>query len=442
MAKYAEVKKALIDACWPRRISRSSESADSIRFPRFNFANSFLLYLAILALVALLEHLFGILPSPPPQVDITNVLRVSVALRLDDKENQSVHSLNSGIEVARILFLRRNPGINIDLDRLAYDNVENLRAMARRIIDSGTPAVIGGEWSSEALELGSILKESSVVFVTPTASNPKVTEDRPYIFRICLPDDVVASRLAFYTLDKLKPKTLAVVHDTASPYSDYLSQKYVDTVMGQLNRRRANERPVVIQEKFNPATAPESRSMNYEAVDFRPMIEKFKRQNVTHVTLLSYSSDLIPFLKQANEADFHPVYIGGDGWGAPSRLYKTAADQGVDLTHFQAYRHFYWDESKNTTLAQEFGSEFEKLYKVPPEGLDAIGFDAAWVLFTAMSKADYPRSGDKIRREMLQLESMSLLTYDHFQFEQNNGLGNMPIFKLTGSGSTLVDSIR
>jgi ABC-type branched-subunit amino acid transport system substrate-binding protein len=204
-----------------------------------------------------------------------------------------------------------------------------------------------------------------------------------------------------------------------------------------------NNRSPIIREKISTAIPPEHSTADNYHIDYSAPIQRFVEAKVTHVVMLGFWGDLSAFLKQAKAKNFFPIYIGGDGWGSDSNVKESAAEERVDLTKFTAYRYYYWNKNKRTPLTDKFWGEFERKYRSKPQGLDAIGFDAAWILFTAMSRAADPNSSDSVREELIKLRQLDLITSDQFQFEQKNSPNsNMHLYRLNGSESTFIETLR
>jgi branched-chain amino acid transport system substrate-binding protein len=370
-------------------------------------------------------------------------LRVAVVLRLADQSNQSVHSINSGLEIARAAFQAENPTFNVELIRFSHnDTPESVRTAAQRVADSGIAAAIGGEWSTEALVLGQVLNAHSIVLITPTASNPQVTLGKPYVFRMCFTDDTVATGLAKFTIQELRPKVVGVLHNASSPYSDYLTQTYVHSVLEMSSALAAAERPALIEERIEVKDAPEYRLVNTETLDLKPQIEHFKQAHTTHVALLGFQSDLLPFIEQSNMVSYHPVFIGSDGWGSDKSLVDAAKANNVDLSFFKAYRNYYWDQNKTTSVALKFRADYLAKYHAEPNGLDAIGFDTAWLLLQAMKSADRADASAAVREALLKTK-IDLVTAAGFEFEEGNSpTSRLQIYEIKGGSSRFLKTLE
>jgi branched-chain amino acid transport system substrate-binding protein len=353
----------------------------------------------------------------------TKKLTVGLAFRFDDNFNKSVSMLHEGIETAKSLFEKAHPEVTITLKKFSHElGLETVSATGDRIAAQKISAVIGAEMSDEALVLGERLGTRKIVLVTPTATNPKVTENKPYTFQMSFSDTEVADRLARYIVVHQRPKVLGVFQNISYNYSNYLSTRFVETVK-KLTVADKPPFPIVIQEVLRRTS------------DFSKQIKYFKKHKVTHLAIFSFDSDLTGFVSQANKQAFFPVYIGSDGWGTNKYVYSRMVQEPPMGEKFVAFRNSYWKNDIKTDMADQFRKAFQKRYHRPPSGWNAIAFDAAWVLFTAMAKCKNPDDGDAIRKELKQLEPLPVVTAPKVSF----GVDNVPvkdlyIFKISRQG--------
>lgn len=353
------------------------------------------------------------------------ILRAGVVLRHQDRFNQTVQYLRQGVDLARILYERDHSDIRIQLkDYTHTQKLETLVAVADEIIKDEMAAVIGTERSDEAIALGDRLAPSGVNLVTPTASNPKVTEGKPGVFRVCFEDSQVADRLAEFVLSKFSPKAVGVLHVTSTPYSNYLSTRFSERFSEIIKSRSSSAQiPLVVRKVLADRT------------NFDSEIQAFKDAGVTHVISLTYLSDFSQFVLQASQAGLFPVYFGSDGWGSNENVFDDLVKGNPSRQQFVAYRNSYWKEDSKAAPSTRFRREFEKKFKTSPNGLNAIAFDAAWVLFSAMRQAKNPASKDEVREQLKKVTLDSLVTAQKFSF----GVGNAPkkelhIYKIGSAG--------
>ena len=71
------------------------------------------------------------------------------------------------------------------------------------IILAGAVAVLGEVASSRSLEAAPICQQNKIPMISPSSTNPKVTETGDYIFRVCFIDPFQGAVLAKFALTTL-----------------------------------------------------------------------------------------------------------------------------------------------------------------------------------------------------------------------------------------------
>jgi branched-chain amino acid transport system substrate-binding protein len=340
--------------------------------------------------------------------EVAKTLDVGIVLRLNDSYNVSVQEMAAGIETARTLFEKVHPGVHIKLHRYAHtEDLASVATAADQVASEKVAAVIGGELSEESFVLRDKLGAAKIVFITPTSSNPAVTEGRPFAFRACFSDRLVAARLASFTISHLKPKAVGLIHNVSSPYTDFLGQEVV------ANFRLAG--------KVGIGSVPiYEEKVIRDTMDFSPQIRRFMENGVSHVIMPTHQNDLLRFAAQASSLGFFPVYIGSDGWGSNVNILERLVKLPVSGAKFVGYRNSYWKEDASTSMALQFQTEFKRTQHKDPSAWSAISFDAAWILFTAMEQTANPRSGEEIRVKLNAIRDLALVTSKKFAFGADN----------------------
>src|SRR5277367_4998214 len=87
-------------------------------------------------------------------------------------------------------------------------------SVANKFVGDGVKFVVGHFNSCVTIPASDVYSENGILFITPSATNPKVTDRMLWdAFRTCGRDDQQGMLWAEYARDKLKGKKIAVVHD-------------------------------------------------------------------------------------------------------------------------------------------------------------------------------------------------------------------------------------
>ena len=85
-------------------------------------------------------------------------------------------------------------------------------------------AVLGEVASGRSLEAAPICQAAGIPMVSPSSTNPKVTEVGDYIFRVCFIDEFQGKLLADFARKTLKAQKVAILSDVSAPYSVGLAE--------------------------------------------------------------------------------------------------------------------------------------------------------------------------------------------------------------------------
>lgn len=351
-----------------------------------------------------------------------NKIKIAVSLRFNDGYNTTVERIYRGIETAKEVFEAKNHNTSIFIKKYAHDtDLQSVLKVAQEIVKDKNIAVIGGELSRESLIFSDIFNQSNIVFITPTSSNPSVTLNKPFAFRACFSDDIVANLLANFTYKDLKPKNIGVIHNVSSPYTDFLSKEFIS--------------------KFSSLTTtnPLIKIFEYKTLADTPSYENEIKDmiahDVTHVILLTHDDDLLRFVTQASKYNFFPVFVGSDGWGPSKPIFDRLVNNSKYGDKFIAYHNVYWKEDSKSGLSTDFRKFFVKKYKNDPDAWNAIGFDSAYVLFTSIKNIKGEITSKSIQKSLKNISNLNLVTNNNFSFNSNNSpLSGMNIYQISKSG--------
>ena len=169
--------------------------------------------------------------------------------------------------------------------------------IANRLVVRGVHAVIGHICSGATLAALEIYNEAGIVVVSPSATHPALTRSGRYpnFFRTIAPDDEQARVQVEFTLDVLKKKNVAVIHDKGV-YGKGLSE-FVKTIL-----EKSDQANLVLYEGIPPAM-----------VDYVLLVQKIKRSNADAVIFGGYHPAATKLLTQMRKMKLNVVFVSGDG---------------------------------------------------------------------------------------------------------------------------------
>ena len=97
-------------------------------------------------------------------------------------------------------------------------------AAAKQAAADGVTGVVGASWSSHSLAMAPVFQEAGIPMIASMSTNPKVTRQGNYVFRICFIDPFQGRVMAVFARRELKAKTAAIFSDIKSEYSTGLAE--------------------------------------------------------------------------------------------------------------------------------------------------------------------------------------------------------------------------
>ncbi len=240
---------------------------------------------------------------------------------------------------------------------------EAATAVTRLINDHKAVAVLGEVASSLSLAGGPVAQKAKVPMISPSSTNPDVTDVGDYIFRVCFLDDFQGWVDAKFARDNLKATKAAILYDQGQAYSSGLAD-YFEKAFKQLGGE------VVTKQAYTGGN-----------LEISAQLQAIKGAGAEVVFVPGYYSDAGTIIRKGREAGITAPFLGGDGWDS-EELPKIAGD-AINGNYFS--NHYAPEEDRPEV--KNFVEKYKKEFNQTPDGLAALGYDAALVLFDAMERS-------------------------------------------------------
>ena len=237
---------------------------------------------------------------------------------------------------------------------------EAATAVQKLINQDRVIAVVGEVASSRSLAGAPICQNAGVPMISPSSTNPKVTQVGDYIFRMCFLDEFQGAVMARFTADSLKLKKVAILKDNKSDYSVGLAQFFTDEY-----RRLGGQ--VLVEQVYSSGDQ-----------DFRAQLTSIKAKNPQAVVIPGYYTEAGLIARQARELGLKQPLIGGDGWESE----KLIEIGGEALNG--AYYSNHWALDQPLPRLQEFLTKYRAKFSGDPDAIGGLAYDAANVLFQSL----------------------------------------------------------
>jgi branched-chain amino acid transport system substrate-binding protein len=289
------------------------------------------------------------------------------------------------------------------------DKIEAANAMSRLIEKEKVIAVIGEMISGDTMAGGPIAEKAKIPVVSPTATNPLVTQGKRYVFRVCFIDPVQGDIAAKYAFHTLKAQKAALIVDKSQDYCVGLAKFFRDAFT-KLGGKIVAETFCVTEDK-----------------DFSAQLSTIKPTHPDVIYAPNYYSPVALFTRQARELGVEALVLSGDGAQADELIQIGGKEvEGVAFTgHFNA-------KAATTKLAKDFITQFEKKYpNKEPNAFHALAADAYFVLLEAITRAKSTK-GEAIRAALATTEKFEAISGKLSIGEDGNAVKPMVINVVKG----------
>jgi branched-chain amino acid transport system substrate-binding protein len=294
---------------------------------------------------------------------------------------------------------------------------EEAAAVVTRLIEQHrVMAVLGEVASGRSLAAAPIAQSKKVPMISPSSTNPKVTEVGDFIFRVCFIDPFQGTVMAKFAAESLKVKKVAVLREVSSDYSmglsDYFIQKFKElggTIVADLSYQNQDK-------------------------DFKAQLTQIKSSNPEAIFIPGYYTQVGLIARQARELGIKAPLLGGDGWDS-QKLFEIGGE-AVNGSYFS--NHYSTDSTD--PAAVEFMTKFKAKYNRSPDGLSAAGYDAAQVLIAAM-KATPELNHKNLRDQLAAIKDFPGATGKITIDSQRNASKSAVVVQVQGTNNKFVTSI-
>lgn len=232
------------------------------------------------------------------------------------------------------------------LEGVVYDDAcdpKQAVAVANKVVNDGIKFVVGHVCSSSTQPASDVYEDEGVLMITAASTNPDITK-RGYqlVFRTIGLDSMQAPVAADFIVNRIKPKTIAIIHD---------KQQYGEGIATAVKKDlEAKGLKVDLFEGINAGDK-----------DYSSIISKLKRANVDFVYYGGYHPELGLLLRQSAERGFNGRYMGTEGAGNKEiSAIAGSASEGLLVTLAKAFD----EDPQNKAIVEAF-----KAKKEDPSGI-------------------------------------------------------------------------
>jgi branched-chain amino acid transport system substrate-binding protein len=240
---------------------------------------------------------------------------------------------------------------------------EAATAATKLITQDKIIALLGEVASSRSIAMAPIAQSHGVPMITPSSTNPKVTEQGDYIFRACFIDPFQGTVMAKFAANDLKIKNVAVLRDVKNDYSVGLAAFFTETFtkMGGT---------VVVDQSYSSGDT-----------DFKSQLTAIRAKKPDAIYVPGYYTEVGLIARQARELGITVPLMGGDGWDSPKLT--EIGQKWIEGSFFSSH----YSQDDKAPAVQKFIADYKTKWNSVPDAMAAMGYDAAKLLADAMTRA-------------------------------------------------------
>ncbi|MDP2707296.1 MAG: branched-chain amino acid ABC transporter substrate-binding protein [Burkholderiales bacterium] len=258
-------------------------------------------------------------------------------------------------------------GKKIKLELVAEDDEANptkATTVAQKLVDSKVVAVVGHFNSGASIPASKIYSDAGIPQISPSSTNPKYTQQGfKTTFRVVANDDQQGPVGAKFALQKLKPKTIAVIDDSTA-YGQGIADTFEATA-------KAGGAKIVAREHTTD-----------KDTDFKAILTKIKGRKPELVFFGGIDPQAGPMAKQMTELGIKAKFMGGDGIQTQNfiKLAGNAAEGAM-----ASMPGLPKDQMPG---GAKFLAKFKARFNAEVELYAPMGYDAVFVFVEAMKRAN------------------------------------------------------
>ena len=304
-------------------------------------------------------------------------------------------------------------------------STDKAKSAASDLIGRGISIALGSYGSAVSIAAAPTFEEAKTAIIGVSCTNPSVTLNNPYYYRICFLDPFQGAVLANFAYEELEATTAYVLTELGDDYSVGLGYYFAE----EFKKLGGEVVEATFQNGNNDFSAFLANAVNAEAdVIFAPT-------STTAASLI---------ITQAADAKLSIPLLAGDTWDSPVIL---DAVNGKDVP---IYLSTFYDEGSSDTAA-EFLTGFKAWLNADAKNLEnnggtdivaavsALGYDAYFVALEAIKAAD-STDPDTIAQALADV-TYSGVTGD-VVFDENGDVAKEAIFIKAANNDGTWESIK
>lgn len=311
-------------------------------------------------------------------------IKIGVYEPMSGADKEAGEAEIKGIELAHSLYPELN-GAQVEL--LYADNKSDIDAAETAMADlmkKQPKAVLGSYGNIYSLIAGPHLEAAEVPGIAITNTNPLVTKNNKYYFRVSTVETYQATAMARYVYEELDQKKAGVL----IPEDNEQALAMASTFENKLEDLTDSREAIKVYEYYTAGS-----------VDYAAQLQAIKDSKVKSVYLCGDYEDIAGILQMAGDMNLDVIFMGDSTWGTEEFI-SIAGDYAYKNVAFST---MYTEEEFITDRSEEFLAAYAEAYDgETPDPASALAFDAYLILLEAFERAGVDCTGAELQEALME----------------------------------------
>lgn len=316
-----------------------------------------------------------------------------------------------GIELANSIYSNVD-GYKVELVKVdTQSSVSATKTAIQGLVDMKPVAIIGSAGDASSLTVTEYIDDAKIPTITPSATNPLITQGSEYYFRACMTESQMGEGLAEYACSKLKSNSIGVISVKNDTSTSALLDGFNDKIKELKGKRN---HAVTARVEIQPTED-----------DMKKALRKIQTTGADVCFVSMGAEEMDTFFSLAEKMKLTGVtYLGTRSWGDADFI--SMMDKHPDIKVVFPYESVLskTEDTSDTITeeAQRFQIEYANRYGVDDVPTDnaALGYDSYLLMINAIHNAKTLKGND-IRAAMRKFDSLKCATGE-FSFDNTGNV--------------------
>ncbi len=337
--------------------------------------------------------------------DQKTTIQIGVLEPVTGADSKAAEDEIRGIQLAN----KVHPNVNGKLISLVFSDdksdIDAAETAAKTLVDKKPMVILGSYGNVYSLAASPFIKEAKIPAIAITNTNPLVTENNPYYYRVCYVTSYQGDLLARYILESEKEKVAGVLIPSDNDVALAEATAFTDRMKAETD----DDDSIAYYEEYTTGQK-----------DFTEVLQKLAATKVDKVMLPGDYTDAANIINQAADMGLKVTFLGDDQW--ENEEFLKMLNSNVSAQNI-AFVQFFSPDNRGikgeavTKERQSFLKAYAEEYGTDNEPSDsmALGYDAYFVAVDAIDKAPDDATSEDIN---------AILKDPQYRFEGATGLIN------------------